>query len=93
MRALVCGTAIVALAGPAAGSGLQTLYTFTGGVDGGVSFAGLLPGPNGSFYGTTTLNAGSVFQLFPPAQGQSAWTLTTLYTLPMGRMAIFRRRW
>jgi len=84
MRALVCGTAIMALAGPAAGSGLTTLYTFTGGVDGGVSYAGLLPGPNGSFFGTTTLNAGTVFQLFPPAQGQSAWTLTTLYTFTDG---------
>jgi hypothetical protein len=84
MRALLCGAAIVALTGPAPAAGLKTLYTFTGGVDGGFSFAGLLPGPNGSFFGTTTLNAGSVFQLSPPAQGQSAWTLTTLYTFTDG---------
>jgi hypothetical protein len=74
---------------PAWAGSLTTLYTFTGGADGGVPFAGLLPGPNGSFYGTTTENAGSVFQLLPPAQGQTAWTLKTLYTFTGGADGAF----
>jgi len=64
--------------------GLTTLYTFTGGSDGGNPFAGLLAGPGGSFFGTTTRQGGSVFQLVPPASGQTAWTLTTLYTFSGG---------
>ena len=78
----MAGTGAVVVLGlqPAAAGSLTTLYTFTGGVDGGNPFAGLLPGPGGSFFGTTTRNSGSVFQLLPPAAGQTAWTLKTLYT-------------
>jgi hypothetical protein len=43
----------------------------------------LLLGADGSLFGTTaaggTNGLGSVFQLSPPPQGQTAWTLTTLF--------------
>lgn len=67
---------------PASAAGLKTLHTFTGG-DGSSPYYGLIAGPAGSFYGTTTgggaNGAGTVFQLTPPPKGQTAWTLTTLY--------------
>ena len=87
MRNVLCGTAAaiaVMACHQAAASSLKTIYTFTGGADGGNSYAGLLPGPNGSFFGTTTETAGTIFQLLPPAPGQSAWTLPTLYTFTNG---------
>jgi hypothetical protein len=64
----------------AAGQTLTTLYTFTGGADGGNPIAGLVAGPDGSFYGTTSAAAGTVFQISPPAKGQTAWQFTTLYS-------------
>jgi hypothetical protein len=73
----------------AAASGLTTLYTFTGGADGFGPFAGLLPGLNGSFFGTTTGASGSVFQLLPPAQAQTSWTLKTLYSFTGGADGAF----
>jgi len=64
-------------------SGLTTIYTFTGGADGAYPYAGLTAGPGGTFFGATAgggANAGGViFQLSPPAKGQTAWTDTPLY--------------
>ncbi len=48
--------------------------------------AGLVAGPDGNLYGTTAsggnsnCNCGTVFQLAPPAAGQTAWTQTVLYS-------------
>ena len=46
---------------------LTTLYSFTGGNDGGLPYAGLVQGSDGNFYGTTTgggvSRAGTVFRL------------------------------
>jgi len=77
---LIVAAGLALAAHPAAAQGLTTLYNFTGGADGGNPIAGLLAGPNGSFYGTTSENFGTVFQLSPPGQGQTAWQFTTLYT-------------
>lgn len=67
----------------ACASGLTTIYTFTGGADGGGPYAGLTAGPDGTFYGSTTEGGadggGTIFQLTPPARGQTAWTVTPLY--------------
>jgi uncharacterized repeat protein (TIGR03803 family) len=61
---------------------LSVLYSFTGTTDG----AG--PGPlvytGSAFYGTTNKGTGSakygtIFMLAPPTEGDSEWTLTTLY--------------
>jgi hypothetical protein len=73
------GACAVLAAQPAAGQGLTTLYTFTGAGDGGNPIAGLLAGPNGSFYGTTSEAYGTIFQLSPPAKEGTAWKLTTLH--------------
>ena len=71
----------------------QTAWTETvlhnfGGQDGKFPQAGLIQGPNGVFYGTTTaggtLNAGTVFQIAPPAHGQTAWTETVLHSFAGG---------
>jgi uncharacterized repeat protein (TIGR03803 family) len=51
-----------------------TLYSFTGGGDGGAPLAALVQGSDGNFYGTTASGAGTVFQI------NTSGTLTTLYT-------------
>jgi uncharacterized repeat protein (TIGR03803 family) len=58
-----------------------TLYSFSGGNDGGVPAAGLAQGSDGNFYGTTKYGAsdyGTVFRV------TSGGTLTTLYTFTGG---------
>jgi uncharacterized repeat protein (TIGR03803 family) len=66
------------------------LYSFTGqNGDGRYPNASLTAGANGSLYGTTesggTSNAGTVFELTPPAAGQGgAWTETVLYSFTGG---------
>jgi uncharacterized repeat protein (TIGR03803 family) len=61
---------------------VTTLYTFTGGADGGTPTAALVQGSDGNFYGTTTYGGtgdyGTVFQL--SANG----TLTTLHSFSGG---------
>jgi uncharacterized repeat protein (TIGR03803 family) len=66
---------------------LTTLWSFSGGSDGNVPSAGLIADDSGALYGTTSGFAsgnGTVFKLTPPAAGQTAWTLTTLYTFSGG---------
>ena len=60
---------------------LTTLYSFTGGADGGAPKAGLVQGKDGNFYGRTTSggsgnysDGGTVFKITP------AGVLTTLYS-------------
>jgi hypothetical protein len=69
------------------------LYTFLGGTDGIYPITGLTPDGKGGFFGTTTQGGtgtcplffgqpgcGTVFQVAPPVQGQTAWTETILYS-------------
>jgi uncharacterized repeat protein (TIGR03803 family) len=89
------GAICAAFMAPAAAlaSGLTTIYTFTGGADGAYPYAGLTPGPNGTFFGTTTgggaNSAGTIYQLSPPAKGQTAWTVTPLYAFTGGSDGFF----
>ncbi len=53
---------------------LTTIYTFTGGADGGAPKGTLVLGKDGNFYGTTS-GPGTVFKITPDG------SLTTLYTL------------
>ena len=67
---------------------VTTLYSFTGGADGGNSIAGLVQGSDGNFYGTTSYGGlfvgncnsgcGTVFQITPTG------TLTTLHSFTGG---------
>jgi len=75
------------------------LYAFLGGSDGENPESGILADSAGNLYGTTTqggpANAGTVFELSPPANGQTTWTEKQLYAfqggadgeLPMGNLA------
>jgi uncharacterized repeat protein (TIGR03803 family) len=61
------------------------LYNFLGlPNDGNQPLGSLTPGPGGVLYGTTAsgggANAGTVFELTPPATGQGAWTETVIHS-------------
>jgi uncharacterized repeat protein (TIGR03803 family) len=80
-----CGT-IFELSPPVAPATAWTetvLYDFACLDDGARPLAGLVPDGQGNLYGTTSEagsgQAGTVFELSPPATGQTAWTFTLLY--------------
>lgn len=68
------------------------LYTFTGGSDGALPYAGVVFGPDGILYGTTTAGGahgqGTVFKLQPPPHFTpnllAPWTETVLYSFQGG---------
>ena len=66
----------------------KVLYSFAGGSDGESPVAGLVLDAAGNLYGTTffggTTNAGTVFQLMPPATEGGAWTEKVLHTFGRG---------
>jgi len=72
---------------------LSTLYTFQGGADGGYPYAGVVFGPDGALYGTTSDYGisggyGTVFSLRPPSSACRSvlcpWTKTVLYHFQSG---------
>jgi len=78
----------------------NVLWTFSGGDDGGWPSGRLTMDANGNVYGTTTEGGtgvvGTVFELSPPANGNSGWTETILYNFtgnndggePMGNVLL-----
>jgi uncharacterized repeat protein (TIGR03803 family) len=76
---LICA---VSLAGAATH---KVLYTFTGGLDGGQPYAGLIQDAAGNLYGVTesggAFNYGTVFKL---TRSQNGWTETVLYSFSGG---------
>ena len=85
-----CGT-VFKLSPPATAGGAWTetvLYAFTGGSDGATPYAGVIADSKGNLYGTTNAggasNAGTVFELTPPATAGGAWTETLLHTFMGG---------
>jgi hypothetical protein len=88
-----CGT-VFKLTPPALGQTtwtLATLWSFTGGKDGGNPQAGLIADKTGALYGTASVGGstpsgcggfgcGVVFRLTPPAAGQTAWTFATVWS-------------
>ena len=59
------------------------IHTFANGNDGAEPWSTLIADANGNLYGTTTEGGtgvvGTVFELSPPAQGQTKWTETVIY--------------
>ena len=79
-----CGTVFAIGATPGS---LSTIWSFSGN-DGGNPTGTLLAGEGGVLFGTTfgggASGNGTVFKLTPPAPGQTAWTLTTLWSFSGG---------
>jgi uncharacterized repeat protein (TIGR03803 family) len=90
-----CGT-VFRLAHKGSGWIFTTLYSFTGGNDGGNSYGRVIFGPDGSLYGTTSEGGGgsceegcgTVFNLKPPPHATAnvlgGWTETVLYRFTGG---------
>ncbi len=58
----------------------SVLYNFQGGQDGGAPWAQLTLGPKGSLFGYDADGTyGTVFELLPPAKGETSWTFNILY--------------
>ena len=70
------------------GTTLTTLYTFTGGDDGANPFWGVVADKSGALYTAPSYaganGCGTVIQLVPPGQGQTAWTENTIYSFTGG---------
>lgn len=66
----------------------SVLYSFKGGTDGGLPFAGLLADAAGNLYGTLTAGgsaaAGAVFELVVPAKANRPWTKKLLHSFKGG---------
>jgi uncharacterized repeat protein (TIGR03803 family) len=76
---------------PRSGSGSGTttrIWSFTAASNGSLPSAGLVADASGALYGTTSRDGagygGTVFQLIPPAQGQTGWTEATLWSFGTG---------
>jgi uncharacterized protein YceK len=99
---LGCGT-VFKLTPPSQGETAWTetvLYSFKGASDGANPFASLISGESGALYGTTLLGGsgncfgsecGTVFKLTPPAEGETVWTETVLYSFNGGSDGNFPR--
>jgi uncharacterized repeat protein (TIGR03803 family) len=87
----VSSTAVFQLSPPANAQSTwtqTTLWSFGGGVDGGSPQGPLIFDTKGALYGVTqqggTANAGTVFKLTPPENGQTAWRKTVLWIFAGG---------
>lgn len=87
--AVGCGT-VFSLTPPASPGGPwtpATLYTFTGGTDGGGPTGRVVIGPGGVLYGAVIAGGseggGAVFTLTPPASPGGPWTEATLFNFPV----------
>lgn len=77
-----CGTVFELAPGAEGGNWTEkVIYAFTSPYsDGANPVAGVVIGPGGILYGTTTDGPGTVFQLAPPTAPGNVWTETVLHT-------------
>jgi uncharacterized repeat protein (TIGR03803 family) len=85
IRVGLAAVGVVLVAGAAAAAPVEkVLYNFDVITGGNSPQAALTAGPGGVYYGTTDLGGatgnGTVFELDPPAAGQTAWTEKVLYS-------------
>jgi hypothetical protein len=71
------------------GHQLTKVWQFTGGNDGGQPYEAVIADKSGALYtgtdyGGGASSCGTVVKLTPPAQGQTAWTETTIWTFTNG---------
>lgn len=97
-KAVVVVTFLLISISTAHAASQKVLYTFTGSIDGGQPFAGVIFDPAGNLYGVTQTGGlygkGTVFELTPSPSG--VWTETVLYNFtggtdganPVGGLAI-----
>ncbi len=85
-RLLLCGTAAALAQAPTASAArptLTVLYNFQGGQDGAWPLGTPVADRAGNLFGTTLLggpaNLGTIWELSPPAAGQTQWTETQLF--------------
>src|ERR1700730_2921679 len=88
-RAMITTLAALTLSSGALAAPVETvLYSLTSGSDGANALAGLISDNQGALYDTTEIggtgNVGTVLKLTPPANGQTAWTETVLYSFKGG---------
>jgi uncharacterized repeat protein (TIGR03803 family) len=83
--------AVFSLTPPTGGQGAwteQTLWSFTGAMDGAKPASALVQAPNGKLYGTASSGggsgAGTVFELTPTGGSAPAWNLKTVWTFSGG---------
>ena len=78
--------ALVLVPGAWAAGKYKILYNFTGGIDGGAPYEGLVLDVTGNLYGTTTVGGtsgnGTVFKLAKNSDG--SWTESVLYSFASG---------
>lgn len=85
MRRIILATFLTFAISFAQGATQKVLYTFSGGLDGGQPYAGLITDQSGNFYGVTEAGGaygkGTVFEL---SHSESGWTETVLYSFTGG---------
>src|SRR5208283_2457068 len=102
-RGMATTLAALSLTGRTVAGPVETVpYSFKGGADGGIPYAGLFVDQQGALFGATDMGGsiggcngygcGTVFELTPPAEGQTNWTETVLYTFKGGADAAPQKR-
>lgn len=94
VAALLFGLLCTFVTGQAQAQTFKVLYSFSGGTDGADPSAGMIVGPDGNLYGTTTGTCGTTVSgdcgtVFKLNKTQSGWVFTTLYRFRGGADGVY----